>query len=425
MSGPYDVVINISMAGNASAGLGALSREMATLDSNVKKATKSFDAFKVMILGTFAKKIGEDVFGGMGKVLDAAANFQHVQSQMVAMGMKEKEVAESVANSRKLAGQYTHATRQEILEMNRHGIEIFGSADAAQEHMPLMAKLADLQHRWQAGHTGVKGPDVVTSIRDMMKTAEGGILWGKDPKDFDRFSENLMRSLWATGANVSASQYVQGARASKGAFPGWGDSFKFGVFPAMLQEWQGAGVGAATAAGKLSSGVGWKKAGIIEGQRLGIVDRHVDARHPFTMQPGDIKGNALYRSDPKQWFDEFLKPALDKIYGPVSQANMNAREAAIRRMLYDRNAAEFIDRFDREGAKYDKDRVLRDKAMLDMPEDLSSALVAFQAKWQDLMVALGSPSLGSATELMGNLTRGVMSLTGVFEDHPDLAACRT
>jgi hypothetical protein len=98
-----------------------------------------------------------------------------------------------------------HIGVQEIIEMNRHAIEIFGSAESATEHMPLMARLADLQAMWQAGHTGSKGPDIVTSLRDIMKSTDQGLLWDKNnPKGFDEFAEKVMRGLWASGGNVLA-----------------------------------------------------------------------------------------------------------------------------------------------------------------------------------------------------------------------------
>ena len=135
-----------------------------------------------------------------------------------------------------------------MMEMNRHAIEIFGSAEAASEHMPMMARLLDLQARWQAGHTSVKIADTVTSVRDMFKTTEQGMLWDKNnPKGFDEFVEKLMRGLWATGTNVTASQYLKGMQGAKGAYASWSDDFKFGVLPALIQEWPGAGVAAVEA----------------------------------------------------------------------------------------------------------------------------------------------------------------------------------
>jgi hypothetical protein len=418
MASPYDVAINISVGGNAAAGIAGLGREMAGLNEKVKTATRSFDAFKTMMLGGFAEQFGKKILGVTDTLLKAAGDFQHVQSQMNAMGLTELQTAQAVADARGLAASHIHTSMQEILEMNRHGVEIFGGFDQAREHMKLMADLADWQHMWQAGHTGIVGPDVVTSIRDMMKTAEGGILWGNDPKRFDVFADHLMKSLTAAGGNVTASQFVKGARAAKGAFPGWDDEFKFGTFGAMLQEWSGAGVGAATAQTKLGAGARWTKQGIIEGQHLGIINPHVDSKHPYTMRPGDIVGHDEYIHNPGKWFEDIMRPKLDKMFGAVSEKNMGDRFAEIQRILGDRNAAEWIRRFDVEAPKYAKDTKNYLAATGQMPEDYNSAMVAFTEKFKDLQVALGAPVLKLATDGLIYLTHGIQSLTSFASAHP-------
>lgn len=418
MASPYEVAIHLTVSGNAQSGLAGVSQQVNKLNDGVKNLHK---AFALLFVGGEMKRFGEEALGSVKKVLDLAGNFQQVQNQMNAMGMTQTEIANATGRAWKLAADNIHVGVLEIMEMNRHAIEIFGGAEAADEHMGLMTKLADLQHRWQAGHTGVVGPDVVTSVRDMMKTGEGGILWGNNPKIFDRFAENLMKSLWATGANVSASQYVKAARAAKGAFAGWSESFKFGIFPAMVQEWQGAGVGASTAYSKLAGGARWRKQGIIEGQMMGIISPEADPKHPYTMRPEYIKGIHEYQADPKIWFDKYLKPVLDKIYGPISLKNIGDRQGAVTRLLSDPNAAEFLNRMDREGAKYEKDRPLWKKAKLDMPDGWAEAVVAFQEKWKDLMVAIGTASLKDATSALGAITRAIIGLTGAANAHPEAA----
>ena len=97
-----------------------------------------------------------------------------------------------------------------------------------------------------------------------------------------------------------------GEQSAKGAFATWSDSFKFGVFPGLSQEAPTAGVGAATAYAKLGAGA---KQGILEGQGEGIIDKSVDARHPYTMRPENIVGNELFRTDPLEWYQKYLSLA--------------------------------------------------------------------------------------------------------------------
>lgn len=411
---PYESALHVTMTGNAMAGMSALIAKINEGDKATKNLVKSLE---LIAAGGLLEKIGGKIKDAFKTVLDAAGNFQQVQNQLAAMGDTQTEIAKATGDAWKLAASHIHVGVQELIEMNRHANEIFGTAGAASEHMPLMADLADWQHRWQAGHSGVKTLDVVTSVRDILKAAEQGIVWDKNtPNAFEEFTKKLVTGLVASGTNVSPTMYLKTLQSAKGSYATLSDSYKFGVLPALIQEMgSGAGVGMATAYAKLGTGARWTKQGIITGQELGVIDQSVDSRHPFTMRPENIAGNELYRTDPLEWYNKYLKPKLDAMYGE----DLAAKQAVVQRMLGDRNAVNFIDSLIRQAPKLEKDRILRDKAQMDMPGGYEQSLVAFEAKWKDLMVALGSPMLGSATAALDALTKGIVNLTGWVNEHPD------
>ena len=282
MALPYEAAIHVTMTGNATAGMAGLTAKINEVDRATKGLTRSLE---MLVAGGVMERIGAKIGAAFKTVLDAAGNFAQVQNQLAAMGDTQVQVAQATGTAWKLASQNIHVGVQELIEINRHANEIFGTAELAAQHMPLMAQLADWQHRWQAGKSGVRTLDVVTSVRDILKAAEQGIVWDPNkPGAFEEFTKNLVTGLVASGTNVSPSQYLKGEQSAKGAFATWSDSFKFGVFPGLLQEWQGAGVGAATAYAKLGAGARWTKQGILEGQQEGIISRSVCAgalrRHP-------------------------------------------------------------------------------------------------------------------------------------------------
>jgi hypothetical protein len=404
---PYEAAIHVTMTGTAMSGMQGLIGKINEADRATKNLVRSLE---LLGAGAMLEKVAKKLEGAFKTVLDAAGNFQQVQDQLVAMGDTQKEVAEATATAWKLAGTHIHLSAIELIEMNRHANEIFGSAGNAAKHMSMMADIAEWQKRWEAGKTGVRHLDPVTATRDVMKAAEQGMV-GWDPNTpgaMEEYVKKLVIGLIATGSNVTSSMYLRGQQGAKGAYASWEDSFKFGVFPAMLQEWSGAGVGAATSYAKLGAGARWSKQGILTGQELGIIDKSVDAGHPFTMRAQNIAGNELYQRDPLAWTEKYLAPALDKKFGP---GHFGEKQAEIQRLLGDRNAVRFNELMVQQSQKLEKDRTLRDKAKMDMPGSWEQSLVAFEEKWKDLMTALGTPALGTATEALDKITKGIVSFT--------------
>jgi hypothetical protein len=417
MASPYEVAIHLTVTGNAQSGLAAAGQQINKLNEGVEKLHK---AFALLFVGGEMKRWGEEATGAVKKVLDMAGNFQQVQNQMAQMGMTQKEIGESVGRSWKLAADNIHVGVQEIAQMNRHAIEIFGGAEAAAKHMPLMAKLAEWQAKWGAGKTGLKQVDVAMSIRDIMKTTEGAAMLQEDPKLFDRFAENAFRMQVSTGGNVSSSQYLQAQRHARAAAFGWSDSFRFGVFPAMVQEYgPNAGVMSQQAFSKLVSGLEWKKTGIVQGIEMGLIDpkkvEYDKTGKPMRLMPGAVLHAGEFAEDPLHYTEKYVTPWLNK-----HTKNIGERTAALGRLMGRGTAASDLIAFDTQAFKYEKDRPLYEKAGLTIPPGWDQSVLAFTEKWKDLMIALGTPSLKDATSALDGITKAIINLTGVFLAHPDI-----
>jgi hypothetical protein len=198
--------------------------------------------------------------------------------------------------------------------------------------------------------------------------------------------------------------YLKGLQGAKGTYAALSDDFKFGILPELLQEWPGAGVALATAYRKLGAAGAWTKQGIAEGQLAGIISPSVDAAHPNTMRPANIVDIAGFRSNLLERFAKNLKPYLDRTYGE----DLGAKQAAIQRILGDQNAVNLIDKFlTQSDVKLLKDQGLWHKGTLDMPPGWEESVLAFQKKWEGLMVALGLPQLGTATNALKAITNAM------------------
>jgi hypothetical protein len=418
MATPYEVAIHLTVTGNAQAGLAGLSQQMNKLNQGAKDLHK---AFALIFTGGEMKRWGEETLGGVKKVLDAAGNLQQVQNQMASMGMTQKDIAASVASSWALAKDNIHVSVQELAIMNRHAVEIFGSATAAAEHMPEMAKLAEFQARWSAGHTGLKQVDVASAIRDMAKTTEGAAMLQKDPKVFDQFAEKLMRSLIAAGGNVSATQYLQAQRHARAAAFGWEDSFRFGIFPAMAQEYgPNAGVMLQQAFVKLAAGAQWTATGIAQGIEMGLIDKdkvkYDTTGRPMRLKPGAMQHTAEFSADPLKYTEQYITPWLD-----AHTKTLAERTQVLTRLLGRSTASSSLIAFDTQAFKYEKDRALFGQAQMKIPDGYAEALTALQAKWQDFITALGTPSLTLAASALGGVTKAIVALTGAINAHPEAA----
>lgn len=416
MATPYEVAIHLTVSGNAQAGLAGLSAQMNKLNEGAEKLHK---AFALIFVGGEMKRWGEEALGWVNKVLDAAGNFQHVQSQMSAMGMTQAEIAAATGTAWKNATANIHVGVQEMAEMNRHAVEIFGSAGAAAEHMDLMARLADFQAKWGAGKTGLKQVDVPLAIRDMMKTTEGAAMLSEDPKKFDIFAEKLMRSLIAAGGNVPATQILQAQRLARGAQFPWSDSFRFGVFPALVQVYgHAAGTSSWQAYKKLSAGIEFTKTGIVQGIEMGLIDpnkvEYDKVGRPLRLMKGAMIHGAEYAEDPLKFTEKYITPWLNK-----NTKNAGERTDAIARLLGKATGMTTVQAFDLQAYRFEKDRRLWGQARMDMPDDYAQAMKALEEKWKDFMVALGTPSLKDATSALGLITKVIMELTAAARAHPD------
>lgn len=136
---PYEAALHVTMTGNAMTGMAGLTAKIGEADKATKGLMRSFE---LLAAGGILEKIGGKIKDAFKTVIDAAGDLQQVQNQMHSMGMTQVQIVEATGRAWKLATDNIHIGVQEIMELNRHSIEIFGSAEAAAEHMPMMARLA-------------------------------------------------------------------------------------------------------------------------------------------------------------------------------------------------------------------------------------------------------------------------------------------
>jgi hypothetical protein len=406
MASSYEVGILLSITGNAQAGLGAIAGQIARINVESQKLSKTFDAWKSLTIGGMFKSWGEEAARGIGKAVTAGAAFIQIQKQIGVMGATNLETQKATAEAIRLSTKYANVSATTMLEMIRDAKQIFGTSELATAHAEVFAKLASFQAAWD-------------------KSAE--IYGATSPAAMDAYIEKFVNARIATGGNVSSQMMLTAQRIAGPAFRAWSEDFRLGVFPALVQEYGvKAGTMASTSFSKLGAGNFWSKTNLAEGVKLGLIDpskvEYDKTGRPMRLKEGGNIYGAEEARDPLKYVEERIKPALDRLYGD----DIAGRAGSLTRLGGTANIGRFLTELDAQMQKLEKDRLLpsqvsKDKSSIMGDDNFFKQLQAVQAQWTNLMTALGAPSVGLATTALKGIADALNGLYGAALAHPDMA----
>lgn len=423
MAGPYEVAIDISLRGTASAGLGAISKQLSQIEEAGKRVKKQFDAIGAVMAGSIMQTWGEKTVSGLQKMVTAGADFVQVQKQMEIAGFKHLEVQQAVAKAHELSLKYGNLSDLEVLKSIQSGKPIFGTGQLAIEHSDVFARVESFQKAWEGAHPEGGHLDVFKEAQAAVKSAE--IAGQTSPAAMDAYIEKFLNARIATCGNVSSQQLLQAQRLAGPAYMGWNDDFRHGVFPAMVQEYgPKAGTMAMTSFSKLGASNFWSKQNLAEGENLGLIDptrvQNDSTGRPMRLMPGGNLYGDDFVKNPLDSYMTHIKPMLDKLYGD----DFTARASSLTRLGGNANIARELVELDLQHTKLEKDRllpsqVMGDKSAITGSDNYFKALGDLQAQFQNFVKELGVPSLGNATDLLHKLAEGLKYMTSVASAHPE------
>lgn len=402
----YQVGVKIAVTGNAHAFMNQFIHLLTGAHAQVNKLNRSMKALAVTMAAGAA---GYGMLKGYGALINHGQKLVKIQQDMAIAGATNEQVQHAYAKAWELTAKHKNMGATEIMKMQNDARMIFGSQDVATHDIPEFVKMASFLKAYEGGKHGGKG-DVLSEINAAMKSGE---ISGKiNPAEMRENALQLTAMKVAYGEQLKITDYLAAQRTGGVAMRNTDDTWRYGIFPALVQEQKsGAGVMMMTAFQKIVAGTTNRLSAYSAMDQLGILDPSKvhytkDGAHVKGVEKDAIQGNSLFARNPGEWVQQVLLPALNKkTSDPVEQAKW------LSQILPDRKAAMFATELLQQWPKLIKDAqmmVLARNAYNaggDSYQDKSydGQIQAFQTQWTNLMEALGAPAVGTATAALRSL----------------------
>jgi hypothetical protein len=426
MENLYRVGVELALANGVSPVISIITRDLLHMQRHIDAAAVGFNKLGAALAGVGGMFVGGVMLEGMEEVVKHGNDLVRLQRNMYQAGASMTDVQNAYAKAWEMTGKYANMSATEVLQMMNDARMTFGTQDVAIQHIDPFVKMGAFLKAYDGGAHG-SGDELLSELNAAMKSGE---LSGKiDPKTMEENAKQLTAMKVAYGQQVNILAYLQAQRTAGVALRNTDDAFRYGIFPALVQE-QGASAGtmSMTAFQKLVAGTRNSTAALREMVELGLIeggDKRIDydkiGRAIRINDPTAIKSGDDFAKNPAEWVWTVLKPLLEQ-----KAHNNPIREAQIiSRMFPDRNAAKFITELVQQEAKLKKDA----QAMMNVRKDFESYLdgsldyqmEGFSTQWKNLMDALGAPVVKQATAMLGALNQELSGVSKWMAFHPENA----
>ncbi len=438
MSNVYEIGIKIGMQNAVSPVLAILSKELLGVNTHVSDLIKKFETLgmrtKLALGGGLGLAAGAATLSIYGKIVDKGNELVAVQRKMLQAGVANNEMLEATAKAYDMAAKFKNTNVVENLKLINDARSTFGSQHDATHHIEEFIKANSFLKAYEGGrHAG--GKSLEGEIIAAMKSGE---IAGKiSPEDMKEHVAQLVAMKVAYGDNVKIRDYLAAQRTAKVSLRNTSDEFRYGMFPALVQEnGVNAGTMLMTAFNKIVAGSGNRTQSIRQMLDAGILNEDQvqfdkQGRAVRFKDPGAIKGSMSAALNFGSWVMSTLKPQLDKQldkekkFDPLERA---VRESQlISGMFPDRNAAAAITEVLQQFQKFAKDAALQKMAHDEYVKNGSQEgsydyqKQAFDAQVKTMMETLGAPMVKTATETLRFINDGIASLaSGLSKVNPEV-----
>ncbi|MBI1214130.1 MAG: hypothetical protein GC190_21925 [Alphaproteobacteria bacterium] len=393
----YSVAVRLSLVGNLTSGLMALSRQFAHVHGGAVGLRKELDRIKLTLLAGGALA-GTGVFGlaMIGKTVHAAKEYAHQLAQLNTVGMTHLEIVRATQAAWRTSYSTPTSTAAENLATIREFRGVFGKTGHAIENMPAIQRLQAVLTVLRGGHSAAH--DEAYIIARALET-KGAI---QHPAEFMTQANAIAKAMVAFGGKVTGTDFLGAFKYGRGATQWWSDDFAYTILPTLIQELKGAGGGGRGGPGSaLMSAYAAVVGGAVPQkalkvwQRLGLLDTSkvewTHAGEAKGLRPGGIKGWEIFQRNPFEFAQKVLIPALH--HAGITKDRDIAQ--TLQYLFPKRNAGFVMSQMVTQGWKFERDqRIIRGASNLSAYQQLLNsdplmAELALQKQWQNLMTALG------------------------------------
>lgn len=412
----YKVGVSLILNNGVSSGLNTVIRQLGQANSAVVLLNNNLGRLKLAAAGAAGVLAGEGMLKGMVKLVDHGNELIKIQRNMAQAGVKQVEIQEAYNKAWEMTRKHTNISATEVMKMINDARMTFGSQHDATHHIEDFVQMASFLKAYQGGKHANKGAELLAEVNAAMKSGE---IAGKiTPAEMAEHVKQLTAMKVAYGEQLKIGQYLTAQRAAGVALRNTSDDFRYGMFPALVQEnGPNAGTMLMTAFNKVVAGTGNRTKSLERMAEIGLLNKdqleYTSSGHIKGLKNADaIKGSHEAAMNFGNWVMKTLKPMLDKKTGgdPIKEAQF------ISSMFPDRNAAKAITEIIQQFRKLEKDaeQMRAARQAMDMGkyvgQDYDAQRQAFHTQLDNLMKTLGGPLVGPATEMLKKINEALSGL---------------
>lgn len=411
----YSIGVKIKLINHASAGLIAMSGAFRRTEKDAAALERRMLSIqKTALKGGLLLGAGGVGLGMVAHMVKPASEYAHQLQLMNAAGMKHLEIVKATAAAWGANKSVPTSSTMQNLESIRELRMVFGDTGHAIEYMPTVQKMQGVLGNLLGKNAGDQAYTIAKALE--MKGAV------KDPALFKMQADMMTKAIIAAGGKVGGNDFLSAFKYGRAATTGWNDEFAYTILPTLIQEMKtrgGSGGGAGGPGNALmsmySAVVGgaipqkslkvWEKLGLLDPSKIVWTKTH----SAKGVEPGGIRGSAMFQANPFQWTQDVLTPALIK----AGYTSPSQQKEALQYLFPNRTAGFVATQMVEQPWKFRRDQgLIKQASGIDaynalLKNDPEMAAQALSAQWKSLQAIL-------AFTILPQLIAGFVKLTGIL-----------
>jgi len=327
----FKIGIKLSLLDGVTAGLLAMSGHFRTVAREVDTLQSKMARFKAMGgIGLGVTAAGVGILASLKPSIDAAMEYQQRVARMAQMGLTPSDMRSAEKAAWAVGRAVPTASPTEAMDTIMHLRMVFGDTADAIKNLPTVLKMEGVLNN--AGLKGDQSYEIAKTLEMIGAT--------KTPEKFNSYADAITKGIIASGGKVQAGDYLSAVKYGRTAAQGWNKDFIEFYLPTLIQEMKSRG-GSGGASGGPGNPLMSMYAAVVQGtvaqkslgmfKKLGLIDPSkvvwTKSHMMRGVEPGGIKGWREFMSNPVDWVQNYLMPALQK-------AGITDRQSQIQAISY-------------------------------------------------------------------------------------------
>jgi hypothetical protein len=458
MSAAYRIGMEISLANNVSHVFGTIAADMLRIQGLQGQLTRGFQQMRMAMLGTLGVFAGGAMIHGLGRLIDRGNEWIRVTRNMEMAGVSLTDALAAQHKAMEQTREYRNISATDVLKVLNDMRMTMGSQALATEHIEPLIRAGSYLRAYMGHEKG--GKSFESLERELVAAIKSSEIAGKiTPEELNQHVLQLTAMKTAFGDQVSIQNYLTAQRAAGVALRNASDEFRYGWFPALVQEnGVNAGTMLMTAYNKIVAGTGNRSKALERMTELGLTQKDLldydkVGRVKGLTDPGGVKGSLAAAIGMGDWVVHTLKPLLDRRLDKemkegklewtgdltkiarehgveVKRENLRTvREAQwISQMWPDRNAAKAITEMLQQFTKISREAKMTGQTYdtLTSPGKIREYLAnswdfqveAFHEQWHNFLTFLGVGGVGPAVRALAGINDALAGMAKWTMDNP-------